>query len=205
MLQPQVVMVVVITSTGGVTKRIVAFDEPVDPGLADWASEYLNERVAGLQLGTTSLRRRFEDPALSARERAFLAALRPAFTDARSSAASSGSTSAAPPACSARCASEELEACQRLLELLERRAALLELLGDALDPRRPFVRVGHELEDPALHDVALVGATLRPRAPHARRGQPARAVRMDYEKAIRSVRAAAFELSRFVEEVYEES
>jgi transcriptional regulator of heat shock response len=27
--------------------------------------------------------------------------------------------------------------------------------------------------------------------------------RMDYEKAIRSVRAAAFELSRLVEEVYE--
>jgi len=27
---------------------------------------------------------------------------------------------------------------------------------------------------------------------------------MDYEKAIRSVRAAAFELSRFVEDVYEE-
>jgi len=30
-------------------------------------------------------------------------------------------------------------------------------------------------------------------------------VRMDYEKAIRSVRAAARELSRFVEEVYEEN
>jgi hypothetical protein len=28
---------------------------------------------------------------------------------------------------------------------------------------------------------------------------------MDYEKAIRSVRAAAFELSRFVEDVYEET
>ncbi len=30
-------------------------------------------------------------------------------------------------------------------------------------------------------------------------------LRMDYDKAIRAVRAAAFELSRFVEEVYEES
>jgi hypothetical protein len=28
---------------------------------------------------------------------------------------------------------------------------------------------------------------------------------MDYEKAIRSVRAAAFELSRLVEDVYEEA
>ena len=32
LLQPNVVMVVVITSTGGVTKRRYAFAEPVDPG-----------------------------------------------------------------------------------------------------------------------------------------------------------------------------
>ncbi len=30
----------------------------------------------------------------------------------------------------------ELEACHRLLDVLERRAAVLELLTDALDPRR---------------------------------------------------------------------
>ena len=72
LLQPQVVVVVVITSTGGVTKRVVTFQEPVDSGLAKWAAEYLNERVAGLQLGTHLLRQRFEDPALSPAERAFL-------------------------------------------------------------------------------------------------------------------------------------
>jgi len=37
-LQPRVLMVVVITSTGGVTKRMFAFESPVDPGLADWAA-----------------------------------------------------------------------------------------------------------------------------------------------------------------------
>ena len=55
MLQPQLVMVVVITSAGGVTKRLAHFEEHVDPGLAGWAAEYLNETVAGLQLGTTLL------------------------------------------------------------------------------------------------------------------------------------------------------
>jgi heat-inducible transcriptional repressor len=30
-------------------------------------------------------------------------------------------------------------------------------------------------------------------------------VRMDYDKAIRSVRGAAYELSRFIEEVYEDN
>ncbi len=35
LLQPRVLMVVVITSTGGVTKRMFVFDNPVDPGLAN--------------------------------------------------------------------------------------------------------------------------------------------------------------------------
>src|SRR6266496_2903919 len=69
LLQPQTVMVVVITSTGGVTKRVYPFPEPVDPMLADWAAEYLNDRVAGLELGSHVLRRRLDDPGLGRRER----------------------------------------------------------------------------------------------------------------------------------------
>src|SRR5581483_10138866 len=36
-LQPQVLMVVIITSTGGVTKRLFTFEHPIDRGVADWA------------------------------------------------------------------------------------------------------------------------------------------------------------------------
>src|SRR5690348_23161 len=43
LLQPDLVMVVVITSAGGVTKRNFHFEQPVDPGLSTWAGEYLNE------------------------------------------------------------------------------------------------------------------------------------------------------------------
>ena len=99
---------------------------------------------------------------------------------------------------------EELEATMRLLELLERRAAVLELVSEALEPRRPIVHVGPAVGGGQLHDVSLVGAT------YGIRSTPLGAVgligplRMDYEKAIRTVRAAAFELSRFVEDVYEE-
>jgi heat-inducible transcriptional repressor len=202
LLQPQVVMVVLITSTGGVTKRLFAFDRAVDPGLAAWAREYLNERVSGLGLGTLVLRQRFEDPSLSADERTFLGVLRPAFTELVENEEQRVYMGGA-----ARLLAEtrgrEIEGVQRLLELLERRAAVLELMGGMLEPRRPFVRVGGDLVDPALRDVALVGA------PYGLANRPLGAVgllgpvRMDYEKAIRSVRAAAFELSRFVEDVYE--
>ena len=47
LLQPQVLMVVVITSTGGVSKSVFTFDRPVDSGLADWAGSYLNEQLVG--------------------------------------------------------------------------------------------------------------------------------------------------------------
>jgi heat-inducible transcriptional repressor len=62
--------------------------------------------------------------------------------------------------------------------------------------------VGPELEGEELEGTSYVGATY---------GLPNRSLgavgllgplRMDYEKAIRSVRAAAFELSRLVEDVY---
>ncbi len=73
----------------------------------------------------------------------------------------------------------------------------------------PPVRAGRsvELENPALREVlAALGASYGLVDPHARGGQRSSGpLRMDYEKAIRSVRAAAHELSRFVEEVYDDN
>jgi len=99
----------------------------------------------------------------------------------------------------------ELGAYRQLLATLEKRAALLEVLGDSLQPRRPFVRVGGDLAHPAFQDVALVGAAYG--LTHQVLGAVSLLgpVRMDYDKAIRTVRGAAFELSRFVEEVYEDN
>jgi heat-inducible transcriptional repressor len=202
-LQPRAVIVVVITSTGGVTKRVLELEQPVDPGLVEWARTYLEEQVIGLRLGSATLRRRLEDPLLPPSERAFLGRLRTAFVDA---VADDGPQlfvgGAAGLLGDARGA--ELEACQHLLDVLERRAAVLELLSDALDPRRTVVRVGPEVDGGQLHDVSYVGTTYG----LARRSLGSVALlgplRMDYEKAIRAVRAAAFELSRLVEDVYED-
>jgi heat-inducible transcriptional repressor len=97
---------------------------------------------------------------------------------------------------------EEMGAYRSLIDLLERRRAMLDLLSEALDPRRPFVRVGDELANAGLHDLALVGAAYG----IANRTLGAVSLigpsRMDYDKAIRTVRSAASELSRFAEIVY---
>ncbi|MDQ5822552.1 MAG: heat-inducible transcriptional repressor HrcA [Actinomycetota bacterium] len=203
-LQPHLVMVVVITSTGGVTKRMISFDEPVDVGLVSWAAEYLNERVAGHRLGASVVRQRLEDPALSLSERTFMSALRPVFTDAVASEQQQLFVGGA-AGLLADFPADELAARHSLLEALEKRAALLQILRAALDPRRTFVRVGEELENPAFRDVALVGASYGLATRSLGTVSLLGPVRMDYDMAIRSVRAAALELSRFVEEVYAEN
>jgi heat-inducible transcriptional repressor len=203
LLQPQTAMVVVITSTGGISKRLFTFAEPVDAGLARWAREYLNERLGNARLGSAQLRRALDERSLSPPERAFLAAIRPAFTElvrAEQRLYVGGTAGLLE-----ELADEELGIYRRMLATLEKRAELLGILGHALDPLRPFVRVGEDLEEPSLHGAALVGAsyglTNRVLGAVSLLGP----VRMDYAKAIRSVRGAAHELSRFVEEVYEDN
>ncbi|MGH3027811.1 MAG: heat-inducible transcriptional repressor HrcA [Gaiellaceae bacterium] len=202
LLQPHVGMVVVITSTGGVTKRVLTFDEPVDPGLAEWAGQYLNETVAGLQLGARLLRVRFEDPALSQRERAFLERMRPAFTDVMETDEQTlyvGGTAGVLDEFRA----DELRTYRRLLEMLEHRATALDLLRASLVSKRPFVRVGPDLEDPDLAGVALVGAPYGLQNRNLGTVSLLGPMRMDYVTAIGAVRSAAHELSRFVEDLYE--
>ncbi len=203
LLQPQIVMVVVITSTGGVTKRVHAFDTPVDPGLAHWAAQYLNDQLVGLPLESGQLRRRLADPSLGAAEREFLTVLAPAFTEAEDEERRVYVGGAAGLLDEVR--DDQLASYRPLIELLERRRTLLDMLAEALDPRRPFVRVGDELANPALHDLALVGAAYG----IANRTLGAVSLigptRMDYDKAIRTVRSAASELSRFAELIYGEN
>jgi heat-inducible transcriptional repressor len=202
LLQPHVVMVVVITSTGGVTKRVLTFDEAVDPGLAEWAGQYLNETVAGLALGARLLRVRFEDPALTQREREFLGRMRPAFSDVMEADEQTlyvGGTAGVLDEFRA----DELTTYRRLLEMLEHRATALDLLRASLVSKRPFVRVGPDLEDPDLAGVALVGAPYGLQNRNLGTVSLLGPMRMDYVTAIGAVHSAAHELSRFVEELYE--
>ena len=100
---------------------------------------------------------------------------------------------------------EELDAYRSLFELVERRADLLDVLGQASASQRPFVRLGHELVHPALAEIALVGACYG--LVHRALGAVSLVgpVRMDYEKALGAVRSAALELSHFVESIYDEA
>jgi len=202
LLQPQVAMVVVITSTGGVTKRVIGYDAPVDPGLVKWAGSYLNEVLGGLGLGAQMLHIKLFSPDLGDAERGFLETLSPAFTELEETAESTLYVGGAQ-----RLLSEdrlqELSQIGDLMQVLERRVALLSMLQEALEEQHVYLRIGEENEAPELRSVSVVAANY---------GLPMRnlgavsvlgPVRMDYPQAIAAVRQAAHELSRFVAELYE--
>ena len=88
--------------------------------------------------------------------------------------------------------------------MLERRVSLLGMLSAALTERDIYVRIGGENEAPALQSLSLVAANY---------GLPQRNLgtvsvigptRMNYRRAIGTVREAAHQLSRFIEDVYED-
>ncbi len=202
LLQPQVAMVVVITSTGGVSKRILTFDSEVDPGVVAWAGEYLNERLAGVGLGARTLRARLLDTSLGTSEQRFLEALAPAFSELPAMEETVLYVDGA-----ARLLGtdrlQDLAQINELLTALERRVTLLGALRVALGERDVLVRIGSENELPALRSLAVVAAGY---------GLPARKlgtvsvigpVRMDYGLTIATVREAAAQLSSYVEDVYD--
>ncbi len=201
-LQPQIVMVVIITSTGGVSKRVLTFEAPVDIGLVSWAGEYLNEELVGLGLGARKLHSRLNDPRIGHTERRFLDRLLPAFTELAATAEDSLYVDGA-----ARLLSEhrfqDLSQINQLMQLLEGRVVLLEMLREVLDERDVIVRIGAENPAPAMRSLAMVtsgyGLPMRPLGTVSLIGP----VAMDYGTTIGIVRDAALQLSRFVEDVYD--
>jgi heat-inducible transcriptional repressor len=201
-LQPNKVVVIGIASTGDVTRRVFEFDRPVDRGLVEWASSYLNESLSGLGVGARMIESRLADPELSGIEADFIATLGSTFTDFV--AAGGGSLYVEG---TSRLLSEahlpDLPRADELMTALERRADVLAMLRSSLDRRSVFFWIGAENPQPEMRSVSVIGANYG----LAHRNLGAVGVvgplRMDYATAIASVRDAARELSRYFETVYD--
>jgi heat-inducible transcriptional repressor len=201
-LQPNVVMAVVITATGGVAKRLFVFEGPVDSGLVDWATTYLGETVTGLRLGARQLAARLVDSSLGSAERSFLETLAPVFTELTDDGPGGliiGGTASLLNELRRR----DVDTIRDVVSALEERIDLLALLRGALDGDRLTVRIGDELSAPALRPLALVTASYGLANQRLGTVSILGPTRMDYAVALRAVRGAALALSEFVEELYE--
>ncbi|MDX6588802.1 MAG: heat-inducible transcriptional repressor [Solirubrobacterales bacterium] len=202
-LQPNKVVVIAIASTGDVARRVFEFDRPVDPGLVEWASSYLNETLAGLSVGARMTAARLADPELDPLEAGFVSTLGTAFTEFDRGAGSDLYLDGA-----SRLLSDEhiadLPRADELMTALERRAGVLQMLRSSLDERSVFIWIGGENPQPELRSVSVIGANYG--LGHRNLGSVGVVgpLRMDYATAIASVRGAARELSRYFESVYDD-
>ncbi len=201
LLQPNVVMVVVITSSGDVTKRAFTFPGPVDPGLVEWASSYLNEKLVGIDIGARRIASRLGDPGLAPMEAEFIDRLSPALVDLEQSPDETLYLEGTGRLLDERRAND-LPQIDKLMNALERRASVLRMMRSAIDERSVFLWIGNENPQPDLRSVSVVGANYG--LAHRNLGSVGVVgpIRMDYEQAIRSVGEAARELSRYFETVY---
>jgi heat-inducible transcriptional repressor len=201
-LQPSTVVVIAIASTGEVARRVFEFDRPVDPGLVEWASSYLNESLRGLSLGARMIAVRLADPDLDKLEAEFVATLGAAFNDFGRDAGADLYVEGA-----SRLLSDahlpDLPRADELMTALEHRADVLKMLRSSLEERSVFLWIGDENPQPELRSVSVVGANYG--LGHRNLGSVGVVgpLRMDYATAIASVRHAARELSRYFESVYE--
>jgi heat-inducible transcriptional repressor len=137
-------------------------------------------------------------------ERTFVETLTPAFTELAETADDTLYVDGA-AALVSEMRFQDLSQLNTLMEMLERRVTMLGVVTEALDRRGTYVRIGHENQAPALHSLSIVASNY---------GLPARNLgtvsvigptRMDYASAMHCVRDAAGQLSRFIEDVYEEA
>jgi heat-inducible transcriptional repressor len=163
----------------------------------------MNECLVGLGLGARMLQTRLKDPSLPQTEAAFLAALAPVFTELAESAGDGLYVDGTSHLLTFERFGDVTDL-NALMEMLEHRVAMLGVLRRALAVRDLVVQIGAENDEPALRSIALVAAGY---------GLPQRnlgavsvigPLRMDYAGAIRAVREASAQLSRFVVEVYDE-
>jgi heat-inducible transcriptional repressor len=187
-----------------VSKMLTTFGSAVDQGLVTWAGEYLNERLVGVGLGTRTLHMRLVEPSLSAIELAFLEHLIPAFSDLASRPEDSLYVEGTGRLLSAG-QIEDSGQINELMSLLERRVALLRMLRAALGERGVYVRIGRENEIPAMQSLAMVAAGYGMARHNVGAVSVIGPVRMDYAGAIVTVREAAHELSRYLQDAYSES
>ncbi len=200
-LRPRLVMVVVITSSGQVTKRVFHLLNPVDEGLAEFARAYLNEQLVGAQLGTRRAAAVFESADLNATERAFLDSIRPAF-DTLGAGSVEGLHVDGASRLLDNLARQGAGHLNELLAMLEERYNLLELLSDALHVNGIFLRIGHEMAEPSLQACSLVAANYGVANRHLGTVSVLGPTRMDYQLVIATVRATADGLSDYLEGIW---
>lgn len=202
-LHPNQLMYVFILSTGRVMKGVIDWRQAIDLGLVEWARTYLNETLNDQTLTARLIRRALENPELSPREAGFLGVLAPAFGELVDEQYEEELFVGGASRLLTEPRLQDVSSLRDLLSLLEERLVLLRVLRTSLGSGTVVVRIGREHEATILQPFSVVAASYG--LPQRRLGTVSLVgpTRMNYEKAIATVRETAELLSEMVGERYE--
>lgn len=200
-LNPDLILVVVITATGGVSKRLFVFEEPVDSGLVSWARGFLNDYLSGLDLGSRLLQIRLEEFDLDQTERSFVDAIMPALAQAPDDGNDMLFIEGASHLVS-RLELDDEPAAFKVIGMLDRQDEMLKLLQNSLAEYRVCLRIGSELPAEEIQSCSLVAAGYGPAHRNLGTVGVLGPVRMDYPMVIGSVEKTAWSLSQFIDEIF---
>lgn len=201
-LQPDLIMVVVITDDGEIVKKLFLYNLPVDGGLVSWAKGYLNEAVCGLGVGSNILRIRLLENDLKEAEGEFIKSLAPVFST-RPDGGSKSLFVEGLPGFFDRYEEEAAIPVHIVRGLLERQEEILKLLKSALMEPRVYLRIGREMPSRSMSECSLVAANYGVAWRNLGTVGVLGPTRIDYGNVICCVEKTAQTLSRFVEERYQ--
>ncbi len=201
-MHPHVVLIVIVTNTGWVAKRILELEKPVNDFELEEVEKILNHRLNGLDFDEIFMRGRIELRGLlpgkwflvervvdeiinSLRERQH----RRVFLDGTANLLRHPEF-------------ESLERIQHLLQVLEEGYSLLRFVEGTLETDRVVVKIGSENEWAELKDCSLVASNYRAVGKSLGTVGILGPVRMDYARAISTVQCIAKNLTHALESLW---
>ncbi len=188
-LAPQKILAVVVTRSGLVRDRVLRTENDLSQGDLDAAARYLNQNFAGWTIEAM----RVEVERLVSQERSeydrLMRSVEELYREGALATEEASRGVFVEGAANLVVSEEDRERLRSLLETLEEKQKVAELLGAYLDARQEAVRVVIGLEDavPGLRNFVLIGAPARVGQDVAGSLAVIGPTRMDYERTISAV------------------
>jgi heat-inducible transcriptional repressor len=198
-LYPHAVLIVIVTNTGWVAKRVLELQEPVEAFELEEVEKVLNERLASLDFDEISLKGRVELRGLLPGKWFLVEKIVDEIIDClrerenrRVFLGGTANLLRLPEF-------ESLEKIRTLLQVLEEGYSLLRLIEGALETSSVVVKIGSENEGVELRDCSLVAVSYRLGGESLGTIGILGPVRMDYARAISAVQCIAKNLTYVLE------
>lgn len=203
-LGPNAILLVLITDTGRVVKRVIEIVEPVEHKEIEGIEKTLNQRLSGINIDEMSDELKGEIAAQAVpRNRDTVGLVISQIIDCLAEEEEERAYLGGTANILNYNQFDELNEIRQLMQVFEQKYFLLELLKEALDARQVVVKIGSENVRKEMQNCSFIGTSYQVR------GKPVGTLgilgprRMDYARVISAVKCTAQSLSEVLDSLHE--